>query len=154
MIIMQIPRTFITKIVHFIIKRDLKKKIEKLKKKMPSIIQSEFLNKGILCNVLFSFFVLIFCIKVGSPLDAVEYCRELDNDVDIHATICEQMDIMLICAYIELILPFFTIVGSFFFKDDGPHVWGSNLPGLGSITAGSIYLALYYGSKYIFNNLK
>jgi len=55
--------------------------------------------------------------------------------------------VMLICAYIELILPIFTIGGSFLFKNDAKHIWGSNLPGLGCITAGSIYLALYYGNN-------
>jgi len=60
---------------------------------------------------------------------------------------CEQMDVMLICAYMELILPIFTIAGSFMFTKEGPHIWGSNLPGLGSITAGSLFLSLYYGGK-------
>ena len=68
--------------------------------------------------------------------------------------ICDEMKIMLICAYIELILPIFTIGGSFLFKNDAKHIWGSNLPGLGCITAGSIFLALYYGStnshKYLY----
>jgi heme/copper-type cytochrome/quinol oxidase subunit 4 len=57
------------------------------------------------------------------------------------------MFVMLVCAYIELILPIFTIGGSFLFKNDAKHIWGSNLPGLGCITAGSIYLALYYGDN-------
>merc|ERR1719270_166662 len=61
--------------------------------------------------------------------------------------ICDEMKIMLICAYIELILPIFTIGGSFLFKNDAKHIWGSNLPGLGCITAGSIFLALYYGNN-------
>merc|ERR1719284_971791 len=61
--------------------------------------------------------------------------------------ICDEMKIMLICAYIELILPIFTIGGSFLFKNDAKHIWGSNLPGLGCITAGSIFLALYYGDN-------
>merc|ERR1712235_205461 len=61
--------------------------------------------------------------------------------------ICGEMKIMLICAYIELILPIFTIGGSVLFKNDAKHIWGSNLPGLGCITAGSIYLALYYGDN-------
>ena len=66
---------------------------------------------------------------------------------DANTKICDEMFVMLICAYIELILPIFTIGGSFLFKNDAKHIWGSNLPGLGCITAGSIYLALYYGSE-------
>ena len=62
-------------------------------------------------------------------------------------SICDEMKVMLICAYIELILPIFTIGGSFLFKKDAKHIWGSNLPGLGCITGGSIFLALYYGGK-------
>ena len=69
------------------------------------------------------------------------------TDDDVNTKICDEMFVMLICAYIELILPIFTIGGSFLFKNDAKHIWGSNLPGLGCITAGSIYLALYYGSK-------
>ena len=73
-----------------------------------------------------------------------------DNDIDLqNDKICEEMFGMLVLAYIELILPIFTIGGSFMFKKDAKHIWGSNLPGLGCITAGSIYLALYYGSKLL-----
>ena len=62
-------------------------------------------------------------------------------------SICDEMFVMLVLAYIQLILPIFTIGGSFLFKKDAKHIWGSNLPGLGCITAGSIFLALYYGGK-------
>ena len=72
----------------------------------------------------------------------------LDENTDVSdVKICNEMYAMLVLAYIELILPIFTIGGSFLFKKDAKHIWGSNLPGLGCITAGSIYLALYYGSK-------
>ena len=72
----------------------------------------------------------------------------LDDNTDVsNVKICDEMFGMLICAYIELILPILTIGGSFLFKNDAKHIWGSNLPGLGCITAGSIYLALYYGGK-------
>ena len=82
-----------------------------------------------------------------------EWLQDLTDD-EVNIKICEEMKIMLICAYIELILPIFTIGGSFLFKNDAKHIWGSNLPGLGCITAGSIFLALYYGGtnshKYLY----
>merc|ERR1711990_1176374 len=71
----------------------------------------------------------------------------LDAETDVETKKCNEMYAMLILAYIELILPIFTIGGSFLFKNDAKHIWGSNLPGLGCITAGSIYLALYYGKN-------
>ena len=84
-------------------------------------------------------------INIVIPVDILDQCSELDG-VE-HLDICKQMDVMLICAYLELILPIFTIAGSFMFTKEGPHVWGSNLPALGSIAAGSIFLSLYYGGK-------
>ena len=86
-----------------------------------------------------------------APEERVSICdREwLDDNTDVsNVKICDEMFVMLVCAYIELILPIFTIGGSFLFKNDAKHIWGSNLPGLGCITAGSIYLALYYGGKW------
>ena len=54
---------------------------------------------------------------------------------------------MLICAYIELILPLVSIIGSFFFLKEAAHVMGSNIPALCSVVSGSLYLALYYGGS-------
>ena len=54
---------------------------------------------------------------------------------------------MLICAYIELILPMVSIIGSFFFLKEAAHVMGSNIPALCSIVSGSLYLALHYGNN-------
>merc|ERR1711923_474499 len=68
-------------------------------------------------------------------------------ETDVETKICDELFGMLVCAYILLILPVFSIGGSFLFKNDAKHIWGSNLPGLGCITAGSIYLALYYGDN-------
>merc|ERR1711962_1012371 len=85
--------------------------------------------------------------------DGVSVCKRewLGNnaDVDPNLAICDEMFAMLVLAYIELILPIFSIGGSFIFKKDAKHIWGSNLPGLGCITGGSIFLALYYrGSNW------
>ena len=73
----------------------------------------------------------------------------IEDNTDINIKICDELFGMLVCAYILLILPVFSIGGSFLFKNDAKHIWGSNLPGLGCITAGSIYLALYYGGKFL-----
>ena len=80
-------------------------------------------------------------------VDEITCQRDWLNENDVTTAICDEMKVMLICAYIELILPIFSIGGSFFFRKDAKHIWGSNLPGLGCITAGSIFLALYYGGK-------
>ena len=77
-----------------------------------------------------------------------EWLDEITGD-ELNIKICDELFGMLVLAYIELILPVFTIGGSFLFKKDAKHIWGSNLPGLGCIAGGSIYLALYYGGTYL-----
>merc|ERR1712149_47625 len=94
------------------------------KRDMPSLVQARFLD------------------QVIEP--RVEYCHNVVGGA-FDATICDEIDVMLICAYIELILPLFSIAGSFFFRKEAAHIWGSNLPALGCVTAGAIYLAMYYG---------
>ena len=66
---------------------------------------------------------------------------------DVLTKICDELFIMRICGYISLILPILAIGGSFLFKKDFKHIWLSNLPWLGCITAGSIFFALYFGGK-------
>merc|ERR1712227_643631 len=69
-------------------------------------------------------------------------CHNLEQvDVDV----CDEVNIMLVCAYIELILPMISIIGSFFFLKEAGHVMGSNIPALCSVVSGSLYLALNYG---------
>ena len=80
--------------------------------------------------------------------EANDICRNFDGN-EFHFTLCDERDAMLICAYIELIVPFASILGSFFFRDDGAHIWGSNLPAFGSAAAGAIYLSLYYMGSFV-----
>ena len=67
--------------------------------------------------------------------------------LDVTTKICDELFIMLVCGYISLILPILTTGGSFLFKKDFKHIWPSNLPWLGCITAGSIFFTLYFGGK-------
>merc|ERR1712046_2238 len=111
----------------------------RLKLKMPSINEVQRL----------------FLKQVAPSDDGIAICkREWLDDIteeDQHIAICDEMFAMLVLAYIELILPIFSIGGSFIFKKDAKHIWGSNLPGLGCITGGSIFLALYYrGSSMLY----
>ena len=62
---------------------------------------------------------------------------------------CDEMKIMLICAYIELILPLFSLVGSFLFRKEAAHVLGANLPALCSVITGSLFLALNYKGEWM-----
>ena len=56
----------------------------------------------------------------------------------------DQFQMMLVCAYIQLINPILNIVLSFLLSKGGKQAWGVHLPGFPSMTAGSLYLAFYY----------
>merc|ERR1711892_803175 len=97
------------------------------KQNMPSIVQSHFLNEV-------------------APSDLADICHvNVEGEVIGH-DFCDEMKIMLICAYIELILPLFSLVGSFLFRKEAAHVLGANLPALCSVITGSLFLALNYKS--------
>ena len=71
------------------------------------------------------------------------------NGSEINFDFCDEMSVMLICAYIQLILPIFSIGGSFFFRKDYAHVLGANIPALCSMISGSLFLALEYRGKLL-----
>ena len=74
----------------------------------------------------------------------------IHNDSDWDLKFCDEMKIMLACAYIQLILPMFSIGGSFMFRKDRVHILGANLPALCSMISGSLFLALEYRGKLPF----
>merc|ERR1712021_114794 len=99
------------------------------KQNMPSIVQSHFWNEV-------------------APSDLADICHvNVEGEVIGH-DFCDEMKIMLICAYIELILPLFSLVGSFLFRKEAAHVLGANLPALCSVITGSLFLALNYKKPF------
>ena len=60
---------------------------------------------------------------------------------------------MLVCAYIEVIVPWVSLLLSFVFvaRGDSGLVLFSNIPGLVSVAAGAIYLTMYYGGECVFS---
>ena len=74
-----------------------------------------------------------------------------DGEEIINHNFCDEMNAMLVCSYIELILPLFSIAGSFFFRKEAGHVFGANLPALFSVITGSLFLALNYKGQWIVN---
>merc|ERR1712212_407994 len=97
--------------------------------KMPTVIQRQFMDQVVELN------------------ERNDVCREFDTQADL----CDQLKVMLICAYIELIFPSLTIIGSLFFRKEARHIWGSNLPQFACVAAGSLYLSLYYGDNLFFD---
>ena len=98
----------------------------------------------------------IYNYNLGLPYDeANDICRNFDGD-EYDFTFCDERDAMLICAYIEVIVPWVSLLLSFVFVargDSGPVLF-SNIPGLVSVAAGAIYLTMYYGGKCVFPNNK
>jgi hypothetical protein len=70
------------------------------------------------------------------------------NGNQFDTNMMDEFDIILVLGYIQLIFPFFNLIGSIFNAKEGKHVWGSNIPGFVSITSGCLILAFHYKSKY------
>ena len=103
---------------------------------MPSLVENQVFGSGK---------VLIFSNPQVKTSDT-DRCHP-NGDLNVDVDVCDEVKIMLICAYIELILPLVSIIGSFFFLKEAAHVMGSNIPALCSVVSGSLYLALYYGGS-------
>lgn len=78
-----------------------------------------------------------------APYDMSDECH-VNHDEVIKHDFCGEINVMLICAYIELVLPLFSMVGSFIFRKEAGHIFGANLPALCSMISGSLFLALNY----------